>query len=117
MIKSRRGFTIVEIMIVVAIVAVLMAMGIPNYLKARERARKETCIANLWQINEAIKQWVLENDIQEGASLTGSEDQVYSYIRFSRPVCPSGGTYTFGTVGQGAQVTCSKAQELGHELP
>lgn len=116
--KLGKGFTIVEIMIVVAIIVVIMAMALPNYLRARETAAKEACISNLWSISEAIKQFVLDNNIAEGTSLSGYEDEIYGYIRFSKPTCSSGGTYIFGTVSsENAQVTCSKETDLGHKVP
>lgn len=115
--KFNKGFTIVEILIVVFLIALVMTLGIPNFLKGRKEARKRTCIANMWQLNEAVKQWVLENDITEGTSITGNETAIYEYLRHGQPTCPSGGTYTFGTVGTEPQVRCSKEEDLGHLLP
>jgi prepilin-type N-terminal cleavage/methylation domain-containing protein len=114
--KLLKGFSIVEIMVVVVIVALIITMGLPSYLRARSDARKKSCIANLWQINEAVKQWVLDVGASEGASLTEYEDEIYTYLRSGKPSCPSGGTYTLGTVGTEPQVTCSKEADLGHKL-
>ena len=114
--KLNKGFTIVEVMIVVVIIAILAGLGAPAYLKARTSSQKRACIANLWQMNEAVKQWVLENNIVEGTSIVGREDEVYEYLRYGEPSCQAGGTYTFGTVGEEPQVTCSKAEALGHKL-
>jgi len=114
--KMQKGFTIVEILIAVLIISLIMAMALPNFLKGRTDARKKACIANLWQLNEAIKQWVLENDINTGASIEGNESEIYSYLRFGEPTCPSDGTYTYGVVGTEPQVTCSKGDSLGHVL-
>jgi len=58
---KRKGFTLVEIMIVVAIIGLLAAIAIPNFIKARETAEKNACIANLKQIQGAIQVWAIDN--------------------------------------------------------
>ena len=59
--KSRRGFTLIEIMIVVLIIAVLLAIAIPNFMKARDTSRAKACVANLRQIDTAKMQWAMDN--------------------------------------------------------
>jgi len=56
----KAAFTLVEIMIVVAIIGLLAGIAIPNFIKARETARKNACINNLRLIDTAIQQWALE---------------------------------------------------------
>jgi len=58
----KAGFTLVEIMIVVAIIGLLAAIAIPNFVKAREKSQKGACINNLRQIDAAIQQYALENN-------------------------------------------------------
>ena len=58
----KKGFTLVEIMIVVAIIGLLAAIAIPNFIKARQTAEKQACIANLKQIQGAIQVWALDNN-------------------------------------------------------
>src|SRR5213078_609354 len=60
--SRKAAFTLVEIMIVVAIIGLLAGIAIPNFIKARETARKNACINNLRLIDAAIQQWALENN-------------------------------------------------------
>jgi prepilin-type N-terminal cleavage/methylation domain-containing protein len=116
-IKNNRksGFTLVEIMIVVAIIGMLAAIAIPNFVKARTSAQKNACIANLRQIEGAKEQWALENKKTEGAATSGSEDAINAFLRGGgTPSCPGNGTYTYNTVG--ATPTCSLGPTAGHTL-
>jgi prepilin-type N-terminal cleavage/methylation domain-containing protein len=71
-IKNNRkaGFTLVEIMIVVAIIGLLAAIAIPNFVKARQTAQRNACISNLRQIDGAKEQWALENKKSAGTDTT-----------------------------------------------
>src|SRR3954447_19026373 len=96
-IKNRKsGFTLVEIMIVVAIIRLLAAIAIPNFVKARTTAQKNACINNLRQIDGAKEQWALEKKKAPGASVTQSE--VDEYIKGGTPKCASGGGYTYNNL-------------------
>jgi len=77
---NRKGFTLVEIMIVVAIIGLLAAIAIPNFVKAREKAMTNACIANLKQIQGAIQVWAIDNGKAADAIVT-SGDLVPDYIK------------------------------------
>ena len=58
--RRNKGFTLVEIMIVVAIIGLLAAIAVPSFLKARDSARRNACINNMRQIDGAKDQYALE---------------------------------------------------------
>jgi prepilin-type N-terminal cleavage/methylation domain-containing protein len=76
--SNKAGFTLVEIMIVVAIIGLLAAIAIPNFVRARQSSQTNACINNLRQIDGGIQQWALETGQITGANvdLTGVDDYV-----------------------------------------
>jgi prepilin-type N-terminal cleavage/methylation domain-containing protein len=114
--SHRSGFTLVEIMIVVAIIGLLASIAIPAFAPARGKAYQSVCISNLQQIEGAIQRWSLEMKKDEGQSAAYSD--IRSYIQRS-VVCPAGGTsfedsYTITTVE--ATPTCQRKPGT-HKLP
>jgi prepilin-type N-terminal cleavage/methylation domain-containing protein len=116
--RSRRGFTLLEIMIVVTVIAVLVAIAVPNFISARENSRRKTCISNLRLLDGAKEQWAMSTNAPEGAPATMSDLTTGGFLRgpASGPKCPSGGAYTLHSVGQNP--TCSLSMNPdGHVLP
>ena len=110
--SRKSGFTLVEIMIVVAIIGLLAAIAIPNFVKARTTAQKNACIANLKQIDGAVQQWALEN--KKSGTATVSTTDILDFLKGSAlPACPAAGTYATSTVSE--TPTCTQSV-IGHSL-
>ena len=82
--KKNGAFTLVEIMIVVAIIGLLAAIAIPNFVKARTTAQKNSCIANLKQIDGAVQQWALENKKVATDTYSLTSTDITAYMKGSR---------------------------------
>ena len=116
----KAGFTLVEIMIVVAIIGLLAAIAIPNFVKARATSQANACINNLRQIDAAANQFALEQKKTTGASINYPTD-LTPYIKLnvngSIPPCPASGTYTDPTIGSNPVCSLGSTVTPSHILP
>jgi len=111
--KRQKGFTLVEIMIVVAIIGLLAAIAIPNFIEARRRAMQNSCIANLKQIEGAKQLWAM--DTGAGASSPVALDNLVStYIR-TTPRCALSPLFNYGPNNMDVAATCAN-DAANHKL-
>ncbi len=119
--QLRGAFTLVEIMIVVAIIGLLAAIAIPNFKKSRAVSQANACINNLRQIDAAANQFALERGKRTGDAINFPGD-LTPYIKLnsvgSIPPCPIGGDYYQDNI-IGSLPTCSigNAVSPAHVLP
>jgi prepilin-type N-terminal cleavage/methylation domain-containing protein len=120
--SSRPGFTLVEIMVVIGILGLLLAIVIPNYVRARANAQASACINNLGKVEDAASQFALEKGLKSGDPINYPGD-LTPYIKLnsagSIPSCPAGGIYTIDTSSNKPQADCSLGSTVNpaHILP
>ena len=114
----RKGFTIIELMIVLAIIAIAMSIAVPNFMHMSSVSKRTVCISNLRHITEAIEQWAIDKSISSGVNISQEqEDYIYSnYLHSGKPKCPSGGDYLLNPVSSNPQVQCTREEAEGHKL-
>jgi prepilin-type N-terminal cleavage/methylation domain-containing protein len=115
------GFTLVEIMIVVAVIGLLAAIAIPNFVRARATSQVTACINNMRQIDSAIQQISLEKNLRAGDTINSADLTPYIKLNSasSIPGCPANGIYAIQPVGSTPSVTCSLSSLTSqpHVLP
>lgn len=96
----RRGFTLVEIMIVVMIIGMLAMIAVPGWVKLRQTSREKACQETRKKIDDAKEMWVGDEGKTPADDATMA-DLVPKYLK-TEPKCPESGTYTLGS----ATVNC-----------
>lgn len=107
-----RAFTLVEIMIVVAIIGILIAIAVLGFIRARSQSRMKSCQENMMKISGAKEQWALENSKSPGSSpgvtdiATGNSGYLKTF-----PIEPAGGSYAINAINAinaiAAEPSCS----------
>ena len=111
--EAAPGFTLIEIMIVVAIIGLLVSIAIPNFMKMRATAQAKTCISNLRVLDHAKQTWALENRKGNGVVVAPTDLIGPTLYIKEMPKCPAGGPdYDLTIIG--LPPTCTIT---GHVLP
>src|ERR1700761_4906901 len=92
--RNRGGFTLVEIMIVVAIIALLAAIAVPNFLRARKRSQATRILEDLRVIDSAVDQYAIENGKTTGDAVVWAD--VQNYLKTGSVLYNSGGVDMLG---------------------
>ncbi|HUY42082.1 MAG TPA: prepilin-type N-terminal cleavage/methylation domain-containing protein [Candidatus Dormibacteraeota bacterium] len=118
---SERGFTLIEMMIVVAIIAILVTILVPNLMRARAQAQTAACEANLKEIATALELYETDHDAYpQSGNVDASNSDLQPYVQ-QVPVDPAAGpgkpyTFTVSTDGNGQPsytITCPGIHDPG----
>jgi prepilin-type N-terminal cleavage/methylation domain-containing protein len=97
--RNRPGFSLLEIMVVVAIFSILLAIAVPNWVRARTMSQARACAHNMRSIQSAKEQYAMVNKLPAGSAVTFAQLVTDRFLSVT-PICPEGFNYTIGTIDQ-----------------
>ena len=113
--RTKKGFTLIETMIVILIISILIGIAIPSFINSRSKAKARACAANLREINQAKEQLAMAKSLPEGFAVNA--DDLQGYLRDQAfPACPTGGLYTIGAVGESPTCSIGASSNPPHTL-
>ncbi|MCW5936083.1 MAG: prepilin-type N-terminal cleavage/methylation domain-containing protein [Fimbriimonadaceae bacterium] len=107
--SKRKGFTLVEIMIVVLIIGILLAIAVPNFITARQNSRAQTIIATLRQVEAAKDQCAMDKGLTTGDDCDDTDME--EYMKTYPPEFPVNGTFEKNTIGSDPTFESKTADE------
>lgn len=117
---GRIAFTLVEIMIVIAILGLLIAIAVPNYVRQRSLTQADACINTLLKLDDAACEFALEKGKTTGSVLNFPQD-LTPYLKLNSagfiPPCPAGGSYSLNAVGAIPLCSLGSSVDPVHILP
>lgn len=111
---ERRGFSLIEIMLVVGIISLLAAIGIPSFITTRQRTQRNTCWNKIRQFDSAKEQYAAESGLVTGSEIAPSSilNRYLGNLTVDES-CPGGGGHYIGIEYVGTLVTCAKHGRAG----
>jgi len=104
MVRQSRGFTLIEVMIVCAIIALLAAIAIPCLNGFRNISKRKSCYANIEMLNRATEAYIINENLANNAEVTvamlapeTSEGMKSNYFIHNKPKCPADGEYQYSS--------------------
>ncbi len=111
--KKRMGLTLIEVMVVVAVIGMLAGIAIPLFVKARNTSQQNACINNLRQIDAGKEGWAMAATKTDGDPVKTAS--INEYIKGNTcPSCPGGGSYSYNNIGTNPQ--CNIQRPTSHRL-